>query len=128
MGGGMQQVAAKAASGMRATVDKVRRVKLNAAMDAMAIARKFGKPDYFITMTANPAWTDVTRHLRFGETAANRPDLVARVFRIKLQALLDKLLKEHVLGVVIGREHCSRGLVCMHLRRWLGGCGLRRGY
>ena len=70
-------------------------------LDAMAIVKKFGKPDYFITMTANPAWTEVITELRTGETAANRPDLVARVFRIKLQVLLDKLLKEHVLGHVI---------------------------
>ena len=69
-------------------------------------------------MTANPAWTEVITELRTGETAANRPDLVARVFRIKLQVLLDKLLKEHVLGHVIAHtwvvEFQKRGLPHAH--------------
>ena len=71
-------------------------------LDAMNIVKRFGKPDFFITMTANPSWPEVRDSWREGETAANRPDIVARVFRIKFRLLLDKLLKEHVLGEVVG--------------------------
>ena len=31
--------------------------------DAMAVVRKFGKPDLFITMTCNPKWTEITAAL-----------------------------------------------------------------
>ena len=88
-------------------------------LDAMSIVKRFGKPDFFITMTANPTWPEITQALRFGETAANRPDIVARVFRIKLRVLLDKLLKEHVLGKVVGYtwviEFQKRGLPHAHI-------------
>ena len=30
--------------------------------DAMAMVREFGKPDFFITITANPAWPEVSFH------------------------------------------------------------------
>ena len=46
--------------------------------DAMAIVRSFGFPDYFVTMTANPAWPEITANQRKWETAADRPDLVAQ--------------------------------------------------
>ena len=88
-------------------------------LDAMSIVKRFGKPDFFITMTANPSWPEVKESLRNGETAANRPDIVARVFRIKLRVLLEKLLKEHVLGKVIGYtwviEFQKRGLPYTHI-------------
>ena len=33
-------------------------------LDAMAIVARFGRPDYFITMTANPNWAEIVRNLR----------------------------------------------------------------
>jgi hypothetical protein len=32
-------------------------------MDAMALVRKFGKPDIFLTMTCNPNWDEITIEL-----------------------------------------------------------------
>jgi hypothetical protein len=32
-------------------------------MDAMALVRKFGKPDMFLTMTCNPNWDEIRREL-----------------------------------------------------------------
>jgi hypothetical protein len=87
--------------------------------DAMALVRKFGKPDLFITMTCNPKWIEISRELKEGETANDRPDLVARVFRIKLQALLDDLFKQHVFGKAQARifvvEFQKRGLPHAHI-------------
>jgi hypothetical protein len=34
--------------------------------DALAIVREFGKPDYFITFTANPAWPEIVKTSRTG--------------------------------------------------------------
>ena len=88
-------------------------------MDAMSIVKRSGKPDFFITMTANPAWPEITKHLPPGDSAQDHPDLVARVFRIKLKKLLDLLLKDHVLGKVVAWtyviEFQKRGLPHVHL-------------
>ena len=88
-------------------------------LDAMSIVKRYGKPDFFITMTANPSWPEITVALRHGETAVNRPDLVARVFHIKLNVLLDELLVKNVFGKVIAYtwviEFQKRGLPHVHM-------------
>ena len=87
--------------------------------DALAIVREYGKPDFFVTFTANPVWPEITENLAPGEHAVNRPELVARVFHLKLKALLKDLLEESVLGGVVA--HCwtiefqKRGLPHAHI-------------
>ncbi len=66
--------------------------------DAMALVRAHGFPDLFITMTANPKWPEIVRNLRPGEVASDRPDLVARVFKLKLDELLRDVTEVGVLG------------------------------
>ena len=62
--------------------------------DAIGLCRFFGnKVDYFITMTANPNWREVQQNLLPGQRSEDRPDLIVRVFQLKLRALL-KCLKE----------------------------------
>ena len=56
--------------------------------DAMAIVRHYGKPDLFITFTCNPQWPEITKCLFQNQTSADRPDIVARVFKLKLKSLL----------------------------------------
>jgi hypothetical protein len=56
--------------------------------DAMAIVRKYGKPDFFITMTCNPMWKEIRENLEVWQKVEHRPDLVARVFNLKLKELL----------------------------------------
>jgi Helitron helicase-like domain at N-terminus len=73
--------------------------------DAMAIVRKFGKPDLFITFTCNPNWPEIASNLKRGEVANDRPDLVGRVFRMKLDALLDELVKDGIFGRVVADVH-----------------------
>ena len=51
--------------------------------DGMAIVREYHKPDFFITMTCNPKWPEILNGLKEGQTAQDRPDLVARVFKQK---------------------------------------------
>jgi hypothetical protein len=87
-------------------------------MDAMALVRRFGKPDIFLTMTCNPNWDEIKRELYPGQTPQDRPDLVVRVFRAKLQELKDRLLKKDILGKVRAHvyvvEFQKRGLPHAH--------------
>jgi hypothetical protein len=87
--------------------------------DAMAIVRHYRKPDLFITITCNPKWDEITQALLPGQTAADRPDIVVRVFRLKFKSLLDDILKKKVLGrveaYVYTIEFQKRGLPHAHL-------------
>ena len=69
--------------------------------DAMAIVRRYGKPDLFLTVTCNPKWPEITNELHPHQTAADRPDLVARVFKLKLSALIKEITKKEIFGKVI---------------------------
>ena len=62
--------------------------------DAMVIVRRYGKPDLFLTVTCNAKWPDITNELHPHQTAADRPDLVARIFKIKLSALIKEIPKK----------------------------------
>ena len=60
--------------------------------DGMAILRKHRKPDLFITMTCNPHWPEIKAELMEGQTAQDRPDIVARVFKLKKDQLMRDLI------------------------------------
>ncbi|XP_034945108.1 uncharacterized protein, partial [Chelonus insularis] len=87
--------------------------------DSMAIVRKFGKPDIFVTMTCNPNWLEIKENLFSKQTAADRPDIVTRVFNIKKNALIDMIVKERHFGEVLAYvyviEFQKRGLPHMHM-------------
>lgn len=55
--------------------------------DSMAIVRHFGRPIFFITFMANPKWREIQENLLHGQTAWDRPDLIARVFWLKIKSL-----------------------------------------
>ena len=87
--------------------------------DAMAIVRKFGKPDYFITMTASADWPELTESLFPGESSHDRPDLIARIFNMKANELIKDLEHGGILGKVIAilvvTEWQKRGLPHIHM-------------
>jgi len=87
--------------------------------DAMAICRSFGLPSYFITFTCNPNWPDIQAELILRQTATNRPDLVTRVFRMKLLVLMKDLMKDEVFGPTVAQIHViefqKRGLPHAHI-------------
>jgi len=73
--------------------------------DAMKLIQLKGKPDLFITMTTNANWPEIQRELLPGESWENRPDLVCRVYRMKMLMLIDLIEKHHAFGqpaVVVG--------------------------
>jgi hypothetical protein len=71
--------------------------------DALAINRHFGGADFFITMTANPNWPEIKQALLPRQSSADRPDLVNRVFRLKVQELMDDIFKRNVLERAVAR-------------------------
>ena len=60
-----------------------------------------GIPTVFATMTCNPNWCEREENLRDGETALDRPDLVAHVFKLKKQQLIRDLGIEVIFGKMI---------------------------
>ena len=91
----------------------------NQFQDAMAICREYHKPDFFITMTCNPKWTEITDELREGENVGDRPDLVARVFKQKKDQLMKYIRTGNVFGKVPAFlwviEFQKRGLPHIHI-------------
>ncbi|CAF0909478.1 unnamed protein product [Brachionus calyciflorus] len=73
--------------------------------DAMSVVRAFGKPDLFITMTCNPHWPEIKQELLESQTPNDRPDIIVRVFRIKLKMLIDDLIKNNVFGKAIAHVY-----------------------
>ncbi|XP_052152036.1 uncharacterized protein LOC127770382 [Oryza glaberrima] len=76
------------------------RDKLRRYMDAMTLVRKYGKPDIFLTMTCNPNWEEIIHELKFGQTPQDRPDLIVRVFKAKLEEMKKQLFEKGILGIV----------------------------
>jgi hypothetical protein len=86
--------------------------------DAMAIVRKYGKPDLFITMTCNPKWPEILAELLPHQKSEDRPDVVVRVFKLKLEALIHEI-KKGVFGKIVAYssviEFQKRGLPHAHI-------------
>jgi hypothetical protein len=61
--------------------------------DAMAIVRNKGILDVFVTITYNPNWQEIITELEPNQTASDRPNLVIRIFQIKVKALLKGVAK-----------------------------------
>jgi len=70
--------------------------------DNMALVRKYGKPDLFITMTANPEWDEIKNNLLPNQKTEDRPDIVTRVFWLKFKELRNKIIN----GRLFGRVKC----------------------
>jgi hypothetical protein len=87
--------------------------------DAMAIVRSRGKPDLFITVTCNPVWPEILEAIDADQKAEDRPDIVARVFKLKLDAIMNDIVHEKVFGETAGQvytiEFQKRGLPHAHI-------------
>ena len=85
----------------------------------MTIVRQYGKPDIFLTCTANPNWPEILDNLLPNQSGSDRPDIVSRVFHLKLKELLHDLLERNALGhvsaFVYTVEFQNRGLPHAHI-------------
>ncbi|KAI3776977.1 hypothetical protein L1987_46770 [Smallanthus sonchifolius] len=89
-------------------------------LDAMSLCKWYGYPDFFITITCNPKWPEVIRFLK--DTMLNpedRPDILCRLFKVKLDAIIKDLKDNAILGlvqaVVYTVEFQKRGLPHAHI-------------
>ncbi|XP_031107327.1 uncharacterized protein LOC116012010 [Ipomoea triloba] len=88
--------------------------------DAMAICRHKGYPNLFITFTCNPKWPEIQRYMdKCNLNAEDRPDIVSRVFKIKLDALVKEIRIGKLFGIVTAViytiEFQKRGLPHAHI-------------
>ncbi|KAF8117428.1 hypothetical protein N665_0010s0005 [Sinapis alba] len=92
----------------------------NNYLDAMAICKHFGFPDLFITFTCNPKWPEITRYVNVRKLKPeDRPEIMSRMFKIKLDSLMDTLTKKKILGKTVSSmytiEFQKRGLPHAHI-------------
>lgn len=68
--------------------------------DSIAVCRDYGHPDLFITFTCNPKWPEIRRTVIFTgcQDAFVRPYLIARVFKMNLNAMISDFMKGNVMG------------------------------
>ncbi|XP_022023935.2 uncharacterized protein LOC110924208 [Helianthus annuus] len=89
-------------------------------LDAMALCRKYGYPDFFITITCNPKWPEIVRFI--GDSSIkpeDRPDILCRLFMMKLDELIKDMKQKKNFGdinaVVYTVEFQKRGLPHAHI-------------
>ncbi|XP_074377930.1 uncharacterized protein LOC141719449 [Apium graveolens] len=93
--------------------------------DSLAICRTIGHPSLFLTMTCNTQWPEIKQMMEYlpGVDVANKPDMIARVFKLKLDQLLDLIKKKNYFGKCIRVmrviEFQKRGLPHCHMLIWL---------
>jgi len=87
--------------------------------DAMAIVRTYGRPDLFVTFTCNPNWKEIKEQLLGNQQAQDRPDLIVRVFNMKLKELITDIRDRQCFGrtvaLVYTIEFQKRGLPHAHI-------------
>eukprot|EP00808_Paulinella_micropora_P021973 g8703.t1 len=92
-------------------------------VNAMSIVRLLGRPSLFMTMTAKRNWQEIQDALKPGQTPNDRPDIVQRVFEMKVKQLIKAITKDNCfgrcMGFVYSVENQKRGLPHIHLVIWL---------
>jgi hypothetical protein len=70
--------------------------------DGMAISRVYGAPDLFVTFTCNPKWDEISDALLVepGQTHADRPDIVTRVFKMKINHFAKRVKRGKTFGPI----------------------------
>ncbi|KAG7589037.1 hypothetical protein ISN44_As07g013540 [Arabidopsis suecica] len=96
----------------------------NMYMDAMSTCNHYGFPDLFITFTCNPKWPELVRFCSERNcNSDDRPEIISRMFKMKLNSLMDDLTKKHILGKTVSSmytiEFQKRGLSHAHILIWM---------
>lgn len=75
--------------------------------DALAVCRHVGHPDIFLTMTCNPLWDEIQKLMDYLPCChySNCPDIISRVFRLKLEQMSEDIKKKLYFGKCIGSKH-----------------------
>ncbi|XP_052626906.1 uncharacterized protein LOC111886193 [Lactuca sativa] len=96
------------------------RYMLQSYLDAMSLCKWFGYPDFFITFTCNPKWPEIKRFLKDTSLQPeDRPYILCRLFKIKLDAFIKDLREKQIFGKVQAYvytiEFQKRGLPHSHI-------------
>ena len=85
--------------------------------DSLALAREYGKPSLFVTVTTNPNWPEILEMLEPGQKALDIPVVVARVFHARLMNMISWMRKnfKDVAYIVRVTEFQKRGLPHAHI-------------
>ncbi|XP_072060321.1 uncharacterized protein [Arachis hypogaea] len=107
-----------------ATFTRGPRYMIQNYQDAMAICRSIGYPDLFITVTCNPQWEELKRYCKENNLKPeDRPDMVCRLFKAKLDILIKDIQKNRIFGtsraVIYTIEFQKRGLPHAHILLFL---------
>ncbi|XP_074376909.1 uncharacterized protein LOC141718427 [Apium graveolens] len=72
--------------------------------DALAVCRVVGHPDIFLTMTCNSQWTEIKEMMNSlpGCSARDSLDIIAHVFHLKLEQLIEDIKTKFFFGNFIG--------------------------
>lgn len=73
--------------------------------DTVYTCEKFGGPHLFVTVTCNPNWIEIQNELVEGGNAFERPELLVRVFKIKLDRIINDIMSGKVFGKAIFHVH-----------------------
>ncbi|XP_074337348.1 uncharacterized protein LOC141674540 [Apium graveolens] len=93
--------------------------------DALAVCCYIGHPDIFLTMTCNSLWDEIQKMMEYvpGCIAPNCPDIISKVFRLKLDQLMVDIKDKKHFGVCNGVmyivEFQKRGLPHVRMLIWL---------
>lgn len=72
--------------------------------DALAVCRYVGHPDIFLTMTCNPTCDEILEMMKLipNGNPHDSPDIISRVFHLKLRQLVDDIKKKSYFGKCLG--------------------------
>ncbi|KAI3505740.1 hypothetical protein L1887_27949 [Cichorium endivia] len=93
--------------------------------DAIAICRVHGNPQYFVTFTCNVGWPEIVRYMADHDIrySQDRPDIIARVFQIKVMEFIEFLKNDKPFGDISAYlytiEFQKRGLPHCHTLVWV---------
>ncbi|XP_074342600.1 uncharacterized protein LOC141680209 [Apium graveolens] len=93
--------------------------------DSLDICCTIGHPSLFLTMTCNTQWPEIKQMMDYlpGVDVAKKPDVIARVFKLKLDQFLDLIKKKNYFGKCNGVMHViefqKRGLPHCYMLIWL---------
>ncbi|XP_071689999.1 uncharacterized protein [Rutidosis leptorrhynchoides] len=94
-------------------------------LDALAICRTHGNPQFFITFTCNVKWPEIRRYLLDYPhvNPSDRADIIARVFQLKVKQFITFLKEEkpfgHVAAELYTIEFQKCGLPHCHTLLWV---------
>lgn len=72
-------------------------------LDSLAVCRNIGYPTLFLTMTCNPAWDEIRQMMSCIPLSNTEdcPDIIARVFKLKLDQIYDDIKNKSFFGECI---------------------------